>query len=636
MVSAQSYTVSPTGWTSKPSTNVTKNSSTWIAATTEGIYIKAKAVVSGSTVTFYVQKSSGTFINKASFLIQEDMVISGSTVTGNGTTVATGSVSAESSGTTVEYEPGFTSGSHTYHIILASGSLIFYTNPITITAKSITLDTPDYNEFYATNITSTGFTANWEEVDGATSYNINVKESDESYPNTPTATSTTNQVKITGLKPGTAYRFQVQAVKGSTKSTWSKSNSSDIVTLANLTITGATYFGTTELTAGKEYTFTAVVKNTASVPWYGRFYLKCGDTNWIAWETPRTIAAGGTTTVTQKYTPTETGTKTLGFYYKTETTSKGALVSQGSYSNPFTVTVSSSLATPDYTTFSASNITTTGFTAKWAKVSGATSYNINVKESDGSYPNTPTTTSTRDSVKITGLKPGTAYRFQVQAVNGSGKSSWSKSIQEDIITKSDNCPFPDCPGGEICEASTYLYNLGILEGVDGKLLPDDPVTRAQLAKLSLYSLYSGPSNIPSTLVSDKFPSIYPDLQDARAYYYRPAKALLYLEYQDGVSPFDRNRSFFNPEKNIERNLVLKVICETFNIKPETSTSNNPFSDFDTNLTAWGYAKKCYDLGIAKLVNTTKFRPLDACKRKEAILYLYRVLTSSKVTVPKPR
>lgn len=245
--------------------------------------------------------------------------------------------------------------------------------------------------------------------------------------------------------------------------------------------------------------------------------------------------------------------------------------------------------------------------------------------------------TTGTSLNYEALELDQNYFWKVVVTDGKETESsalWKFKTKSNIVL--DNCPFPDCPGGEICEASTYLYNLGILEGVDGKLLPDDPVTRAQLAKLSLYSLYSGPTNIPSTLVSDKFPSIYPDLQDPRAYYYRPAKALLYLEYQDGVSPFDRNRSFFNPEKNIERNLVLKVICETFNIKPETSTSNNPFSDFDTNQTAWGYAKKCYDLGIAKLVNTTKFRPLDACKRKEAILYLYRVLTSSKVTVPKPR
>ena len=143
-VSAQTYTVSPTGWTGKPSTNVTYNGNTWMAGTTDGVYVKAKAVVSGTSLTFNVQKSSGTFNSQTSVTIRKDMKISGSSVTDAGTIIKMSSMSAGNSGMTIDIEPDFSSGSHTYHFILTSGSTVFYTNPITVSAESSSL-CPDNN-----------------------------------------------------------------------------------------------------------------------------------------------------------------------------------------------------------------------------------------------------------------------------------------------------------------------------------------------------------------------------------------------------------------------------------------------------------------------------------------------------------
>ena len=143
-VSAQTYTVSPTGWTGKPSTNVTYNGNTWMAGTTDGVYVKAKAVVSGTSLTFNVQKSSGTFNSQTSVTIRKDMKISGSSVTDAGKIIKMSSMSAGNSGMTIDIEPDFSSGSHTYHFILTSGSTVFYTNPITVSAESSSL-CPDNN-----------------------------------------------------------------------------------------------------------------------------------------------------------------------------------------------------------------------------------------------------------------------------------------------------------------------------------------------------------------------------------------------------------------------------------------------------------------------------------------------------------
>ncbi len=215
-----------------------------------------------------------------------------------------------------------------------------------------------------------------------------------------------------------------------------------------------------------------------------------------------------------------------------------------------------------------------------------------------------------------------------------------------LLAQNGNCDFPDCPSGENCgnnpdyseelyEAVQYLCANGIVEGIDGDLKPDDNITRDQLAKITLYGLYGGINNVPVDLVTDAFPSIYPDLQDATTYYYRSAKALLYLEYGDGISPFDRDRAFFDPEAPIERSYVLKVMLEAFNV-PLVEGFENPFADFepdDENYGKfWVYACEAFRKGV---VATEIFRPGDYCTRGEAFLFLYRLMTSGLITIPTP-
>ncbi len=74
----------------------------------------------------------------------------------------------------------------------------------------------------------------------------------------------------------------------------------------------------------------------------------------------------------------------------------------------------------------ASGITTTGATLSWGAVSGATSYNLQVKLSTATSWTTFSTTST--SSAVTGLTAGTSYNAQVQAVCSGGSSSYSSAI----------------------------------------------------------------------------------------------------------------------------------------------------------------------------------------------------------------
>ena len=111
-----------------------------------------------------------------------------------------------------------------------------------------------------------------------------------------------------------------------------------------------------------------------------------------------------------------------------------------------------------------------------------------------------------------------------------------------------DCTFSDVPKtNAYYDATCYLYSLGVLSGTDnnGKMEVGANLTRAHLAKIAFRGVYSIKGReVPDAVPSDNFPVVYNDLTDKTKYYYQAARALLYLEYGDGVTPFDRNRLEF--------------------------------------------------------------------------------------------
>ena len=215
------------------------------------------------------------------------------------------------------------------------------------------------------------------------------------------------------------------------------------------------------------------------------------------------------------------------------------------------------------------------------------------------------------------------------------------------------CTFSDVPKtNAYYDATCYLYSLGVLSGTDdnGKMEVGENLTRAHLAKIAYRGVYSIKGRfmypgVPETVPSDNYPVIYNDLTDNTKYYYQAARALLYLEYGDGVTPFDRNRLEFAPEENIARVHVLKVLMETFNIQPDMEGTGNPFPN-DANVKAiaqrdprtMGYIRKAASLGIITTANQ-EFRPYAYCLRGEAFVMLYRIMKAvdnGKVTDPNPQ
>jgi len=134
-------------------------------------------------------------------------------------------------------------------------------------------------------------------------------------------------------------------------------------------------------------------------------------------------------------------------------------------SNTIDVTTSSSLATPNAT--SATNITTTSFTANWDAVSGATGYYLDVA-TDNSFNNYVSGYQNLDvgnvtSQSVTGLTASTTYYYRVRSYDSSNTSANSNTISV-TTSSSSSGTVTDVYISEISDASTTaseyieLYN----------------------------------------------------------------------------------------------------------------------------------------------------------------------------------
>lgn len=260
--------------------------------------------------------------------------------------------------------------------------------------------------------------------------------------------------------------------------------------------------------------------------------------------------------------------------------------------------------------------------------------------------------------------PDTNYGNQFQGVNLNNASlyvpvgcknkyssvePWKSFGNIEEIAFDAGCDLSDLPTDNAYYASTaFLCERGVLSGskVDGKTAVEDPLKRAHLAKIAFRGLYlANGGMVPTAVPSDNYPTVYTDLTDKTAYYYQAARALMYLEYGDGVSPFDRNRLVFEPEENIARVHTLKVLMEAFDIQPDLEGTNNPFpADADVvalaknNPRLMGYVRKAAAMGIITTANST-FRPNDNCKRGEAFVMLARIMQkieAKKIAAPQPQ
>ncbi len=235
----------------------------------------------------------------------------------------------------------------------------------------------------------------------------------------------------------------------------------------------------------------------------------------------------------------------------------------------------------------------------------------------------------------------TLFYVDFDCSSGSSNTSWDVS-QCEIADGNGNLFNASYQGGRVSVNPDFIFDdldysdmdaitptlslaaAGIVTGHNCQVRPYDNITRSEMAKIAYLGLFGG--NV--SLVSDHFPSPFLDMQNTETYFYKYAKALSYLEYRDGVSPFDRNKMNFNPGGTIERILVLKVLLETFNIAPLENDSSY-YNDVPTSLQHYGYVNAAFKAGI--IPAGQDFRPFESCKRIEAFNMLYNLMQNLQTT-----
>ena len=312
--------------------------------------------------------------------------------------------------------------------------------------------------------------------------------------------------------------------------------------------------------------------------------------------------------------------------------------------NPSPSNGATNVATSGYFTWSCSDAD--GDVIKYKIYYGTSSSNLSFYKS-----------STTALCGFDNLEAGTTYYWRVDPYDNEDTTTGNTWHFTTAGTSVGDCSFPDLPStNDYYDATCYLYSLGVLSGVDsnGNMQAGEELKRAHLAKIAFRGVYSIKGRninpgVPSFVPSDNFPTVYSDIATKTStndYYYQAARALLYLEYGDGVTPFDRNRFEFAAEENITRLHTLKVLMETFNIKPDVTGTTMYFSGDDDvvslarkNPTMMGYIREAARLGIITTANT-KFRPYDNCKRGEAFIMLANIMreiekTNGKIADPNP-
>jgi len=274
----------------------------------------------------------------------------------------------------------------------------------------------------ATNITQTGFQANWNALTGATSYQLDVSLNNSfssfvtGYNNL--TVNGTNQ-SVTGLTAGTNYYYRVRAVNAN-----GTSGNSNIITVLtvppNPVATGATNITQTSFqanwnasTGATSYQLDVSLNNSFSSFVTGYNNLTVNGTN----QSVTGLIAGTT------------------YYYRVR-----AVNANGTSSNSNIITVLT--VPPNPVATDATNVTNTSFQANWNAATSASSYKLDVSLNNAFSSfvtgyNNLTVNGTNQSV--TGLTQGTQYYYRVRAVNASGTSGSSNTI---LVTTPEPPPVP--------------------------------------------------------------------------------------------------------------------------------------------------------------------------------------------------
>jgi uncharacterized protein YjbI with pentapeptide repeats len=193
------------------------------------------------------------------------------------------------------------------------------------------------------------------------------------------------------------------------------------------------------------------------------------------------------------------------------------------------------------------------------------------------------------------------------------------------------------------EAAAYMVQQGIVnDPSDHNLKGTNPANRAELATMIYRALGGGKDNADDkfkTWAGDLLRSPFVDVQDGSTWYYNSVVYLSNLDFDDGITVFNRGNGQdmnprFNPANEISRAWTLKALLEAWNLKPITDFNGvTLFSDVPTSHPAAGYIYKAREEGIVTGNKDSNGNPLNtytpdaSVRRQDIFVMLYRILNN---------
>ncbi len=131
---------------------------------------------------------------------------------------------------------------------------------------------------------------------------------------------------------------------------------------------------------------------------------------------------------------------------------------------------------------------------------------------------------------------------------------------------------------------------------------------------SVYSQYT--SNMVTQPVIPKNEAVFNDVTNEHWAF----DAINYLKNKNIVSGYN---GFFNPQNNVTREELMKMIVIAFNL--DTNNNDSQFSDLDKNHWAYPYVSTAFKNNIAKGIGDNKFGVGLFATREDIALFIYRAL-----------
>ena len=368
------------------------------------------------------------------------------------------------------------------------------------------------------NVTDKSAALSWTAPTGATSYDVQIRVAGGSW---STYTASSNSYVASGLSAETTYEWQVRAKNSAGTSVYSTIKSFtttefvveycpsqgndfsyewiakvDIGTFTNSSA-GAAYSDytaqTITLAAGSitDITLTPGFKSS-TYDEYWKIWVDLNgdgdfdDANELAFDAgsmSKTVV-NGTLSIAAETAPITTRMRVSMKYNGAQTACEAFGYGEvEDYTVQITGIVETPPATP--TGLATSNVTTSSFAVNWNASTGATSYDLQIRQQGGSW-STYNTTAT--SYNVTGLASSTAYEVKVSAKNNAGSSAYSSVVSVTTAT-----PVPAVPAGLVSSSVTTNSAVLAWNAVPGATSYDVQV-RLQDGAWSTYNVGSATYN----------------------------------------------------------------------------------------------------------------------------------------------